>query len=191
MTMKKGFTIVEMLMVIGILAVLMGIITTAASQSVKAGRKSRTDALCTAVEAGLAAYYAQNDEWPDPLGAKIRRGLRSGSNNEGDGGYTDSDIYVLSATEVRAMVKALVDEAKAGNPLMDISGLFVSRDPGEAGSKGLGLDFMSAIRGTKRSPNKMSTSSMYFGYPDADTGHFRRFKMTYSIPTDKLTVGRQ
>ena len=189
--MKKGFTIVELLMVIGILAVLMGIITTAASQSIQAGRTRRTDALCTAVQAGLAAYYAQNDEWPEPLAGKIRNGMSSGSNDEGYGSDTDTDVYVLSATEVRAMVKALVEEAKQGNPLMDISGLFVSRDPGEAGGKGVGLDFMTAVRGTKRSPKKMTTAEMYFGYPDTATGHFRRFKMVYSIPTDQLTVKRQ
>lgn len=178
-------------MVIGIMAVLMGIITTAASQSIQAGRSRRSEALCTAVQAGLAAYYAQNDEWPEPLAGKIKNGMSSGSNDEGFDGDTDSDVYVLTASEVRSMVKALVDEAKQGNALMDISGLFVSRDPGEAGSKGVGLDFMSAVRGTKRSPKKMTTSEMYFGYPDTATGHFRRFKMVYSIPTDQLTVKRQ
>lgn len=179
-------------MVIGILAVLMGVITTAASQSIQAGRTRRTDALCTAVQAGLAAYYAQNDEWPEPLAGKIRNGMSSGSNTEGYGSDTDTDVYVLSATEVRAMVKALVDEAKQGNPLMDISGLFVSRDPGEAGGKGVGMDFMTAVRGNKKkSPNKMTSGEMYFGYPDTATGHFRRFKMVYSIPTDQLTVKRQ
>ena len=89
------------------------------------------------------------------------------------------------------MVKALVDETKKGNPMMDISGLFVSRDPGEKNGKGSGLDFMSAIRGTKRSKKKMNTSEMYFGYPDRDTGRFRRFKMVYSIPTDQLSVSMQ
>lgn len=189
--MKKGFTIVELLMVIGILALLMGIITTAASQSLQAGRTRRAEALCTAVQAGLAAYYAQNDEWPEPLAGKVAKGFSGGPNDEGFDGDTDSDVYVLTAAEVRSMVKALVDEAKQGNPLMDISGLFVSRDPGEAGSKGVGLDFMTAVRGTKRSPKKMTTAEMYFGYPDTSTGHFRRFKMVYSIPTDQLTVKRQ
>ena len=166
--MKKGFTIVEMLMVIGILVVLMGIITTAASQSVQAGRSRRAEALCSAVQSGLAAYYAQKDEWPSPLGGKVRNGISSNVNSSDE---EEGEVY--------------------GNPLMDISGLFVSRDPGEAGSKGYGMDFMSAIRGTKRSRTKMSTSEMYFGYPDTATGRFRRFKMIYSIPTDQLTVGRQ
>ena len=52
--MKKGFTIVELLMVIGIIAVLMGIVTTAASESMKASRGRRADALCTLVQSGLA-----------------------------------------------------------------------------------------------------------------------------------------
>jgi hypothetical protein len=29
-----------------------------------------------------------------------------------------------------------------------------------------------------------------FGYPNQENGRFRRFKMTYSIPADKLTVSR-
>ncbi len=189
--MKKGFTIVELLMAIGIVAILLGLITTAASQSVKSSRTSRADALCTMVQAGLATYYAQKAEWPQPLGGKVKSGSLSQSNDEGVNDSTDPDKYVLSASEVRSMVKALVDETKDGNPLMDISALFVSRDPGESGGKGNGLDFMSAIKGTKYSKRKMTTSEMYFGYPDPGSGRFRRFKMVYSIAADQLTVMRQ
>ena len=188
---KRGFTIVELLVVVAVIAVLMGIVTTAASGSMAASRSKRATALCSIVQTGLATYYAQKGEWPEPLGSKVRSGSFSSSNDEGVDGQTDGDKYVLTPTEVRQMVKALVDETKKGNPMMDISGLFVSRDPGESGGRGLGLDFMSAIRGTKRSKKKMNTSEMYFGYPDTGTGRFRRFKMIYSIPTDLLAVSVQ
>lgn len=189
--MKKGFTIVELLMAIGIVAVLLGLITTAASQSIQSSREKRAVALCAMVQSALATYYAQNAEWPDPLGGKVKRGSLFQSNDEGVNNTTDSDKYVLSAAEVRSMVKALVDETKKGNPLMDISGLFVSRSPGERGDRGNGLDFMSAVRGTKYSRKKMKTAEMYFGYPDKRTGKFRRFKMVYSIAADQLTVSQQ
>lgn len=188
--MKKGFTIVELLMVIGIIAVLMGIVTTAASESMKASRSRRADALCTLVQSGLAVYYAQNDEWPVSLRNK------GGSNQEGNANYSDENVYVLSASEVRQCVKALVDEAKKGNPIIDVSGLWVSRSPGELrGSNvdrgAVGLDFMSAIRGTKQHPKQMKSGEMYFGYPDPETGAFLRFKMVYSITTDQLKVSKQ
>ena len=189
--MKRAFTIVELLVVIAIIAVLMGIVTTAASNSVKASREKRAVALCSVVQTGLATYHAQMATWPEPLGQKVRTGKFSQSNDEGVDGNDNADKYVLTASEVRQMVKALIDETKKGNPLMDISGLFVSRDPGERGGKGSGMDFMSAIRGTKRSKKKMSTSEMYFGYQDPTTGRFRRFKMVYSIPTDLLAVSMQ
>ena len=201
--MKRGFTIVELMMVCGIIAILMGIVTTAASSSIKSSRSRKADALCTLVQAGLSTYREQKGEWPVNLPT-------SRSNNEGSGGKTDPDKIVLTGEEVRESVRKLIHEAKENNPMMDISGLFVSRQDGElpgGGSKGTGeiganktnskvkhsygLDFMDAIKGTKWSKKRMKVSEMYFGYPDPETGYFLRFKMVYSIPTDTITVSKQ
>ena len=54
-----------------------------------------------------------------------------------------------------------------------------------------GLDFMDAVRGTKRSPKRMKLAEMHFGYPETDSGYFRRFKVVYSIPTDEMKVSKQ
>lgn len=208
MKTKKGFTIIELMMVMAVIAVLMGIITTAVSSSIRASRKQRANALCSLVESGLATYREQNGKWPISL--LNQDVLSPRDNHEGPGGKTDPDKIVLTGTEVRQCVLEMVKETKNNRPVMDISGLFVSRFDGElnGGSGGSndklannnsqskikpssGLDFMMAIRGTKRSPKKMSTSEMYFGYPDPETGYFLRFKMVYSIPTDHITVSKQ
>ena len=194
--MKKGFTIVELMVVIGVIIVLMGIVTTAAAQSIRASRERRAAALCELVKAGMNAYYARHDEWPGSVGSKIANGsIGTRGNDEGADGSNDNDKYELTGEEVRSCVKALVDETKNGTPVMDISGLFVSRFPGEMSGqtvkRAAGMDFMSAIHGTRTSRKKMTTSEMYFGYPDPKTGHFLRFKMVYSIPTDQFSVSKQ
>lgn len=184
--MKKGFTIIELITVIGIIGILMGIVTTAASTSVRMSRARKADALCSLVQTGLATYYAQKDKWPISFEGKAR------SNTEGFNGQTDTDIYELTASEVRECVKALVDEAKDGNPLIDVSGLFVSRSQGERNTRAAyGLDFMQAIRGTSKSEKRMKVAEMYYGYPEEEHGWFRRFKMTYSFPADSITVTKQ
>lgn len=204
MMRRKGFTIVELLMVLGIIAVLMGIITTAASSSIRATRSQRMNALCTLVQTGLATYREQVGEWPVPaLNAET---VAPRDNHEGPGGANDPNKVVLNATEVRQAVKALVERAKQNSPVMDISGLFVARENNELSSAGqqsggkgasaanaglkkvYGMDFMTAIHGTKQSRKKMSSSEMYFGYPDPETGYFLRFKMVYSIVSDELVV---
>lgn len=183
--MKKGFTIVELMMVIGIIAVLMGIITTAASTSIKSSRARKADVLCTLVQTGLATYYEQKGEWPVSISA-------TGNQADGAGNNKNPDSIELSAEQVRTCVKKLVDEAKQNNPMMDISGLFVSRSQGERNSgAALGLDFMQAIRGTKQSQKKMKTAEMYFGYPESRNGWFRRFRMVYSVPSDSISVMKQ
>ena len=51
-----GFTIVEMLMVIGILAVLMGIVTTAASAAIRQARERRTEASKQIIQSRISSY---------------------------------------------------------------------------------------------------------------------------------------
>lgn len=190
--MKKAFTIIELMVVMAIIAILASIVFASVKGAMAEARERRAEALCKAVQSGLAAYHAQFDKWPDPLGGYVSGdSIPVRTNREGNGGQNDTGKLVLNATEVRALVKALVDEAKKGNPLLDVSALYVSRDAGESGGKGYGLEFVSAVRGTNRSRRKMTTSEMYFGYPDRNSGRFRRFKMVYSVPGDSLTVSTQ
>lgn len=200
--MKKGFTIVELLMVLGIIAVLMGIVTTAASESIKGARSRKADALCNVVQAGFAAYYAQFDEWPGSVGQMIANGsLGTRTNVEGYNYNSDPEKFILTMKENDDCIREMVLKTKEGIPMMDVSGLFVSKDEGRYGEKCRGLDFMQAatIKGMSEAKSKLrsatggrrlTVANMHFGYPDPETGDFRHFKIIYSIPTDAFSVKR-
>ena len=193
MKMKKAFTIIELMAVIAIIAVLMTIVTTTSSKSMKAAREQRANACCKLVHQGLETYYTQKDQWPGAIGDAIKNGTGlSRGNNEGIDGSSDPDRFILNGSEIRDMVATMVKECVQNhNQLMDVSGLFVSRFPGEGGSRHYGLNFVDAVHGTKESPKKMSISEMYYGYPESDSGYFRRFKMTYIVPANIMSVTRQ
>ena len=142
------------------------------------------------VQAAFETYYAQKGEWPGGIESKI---TGDQANSEGREGYTDTDVYVLDPGDVDDMMRDILREYKNGNPCLDISGLFVSRYDGRAGTRHLGLDFMTAIRGTKQDANgqKMTTAQMHFGYPESSHGYFRHFKVVYSKPTDQMKVSTQ
>ena len=108
--------------------------------------------------------------------------------DEGRNGQSDDDMYVLNGSEVRACVKALVEETKKHNPMMDISGLYVSTQSGEPGSRNYGMDFMTAVKGSKQHPEKTPASQLYYGYPEEGHGYFRRFVIKYSPVLDKIIV---
>ena len=181
---RKGFTIIELMLVIGIIAILIGIVSTAASESLRVARTRRAQAAITVVQTGLAAYHAAKDEWPIDLKSK------TANHKAYDTGSFDSNIYDLSATEVRQCVYALAAQAKNGNPIIDVTGLWVSRHDGNSTREKVpGMDFMSAIRGTRESSRKMKLDEMYFGYPRKSDGGFERFGMGYSMAADTISVG--
>ena len=189
-------------MVLGIIAVLMGIVTTAASESIRGARSRKADALCNVVQAGFAAYYAQFDEWPGSVGQMIANGsLGTRTNVEGYNYNSDPEKFILTMKENDDCIREMVLKTKKGIPMMDVSGLFVSKDEGRYGEKCRGLDFMQAatIKGMSEAKSKLrsatggrrlTVANMHFGYPDPETGDFRHFKIIYSIPTDAFSVKR-
>ena len=89
---KKGFTIVELLMVVAVLAVLTGIITTAASSAIKPARARRTDAAQATLQNGIAAYYAQHNYWP-PKGGALDKWSENGLTGGKHVAYLDDTAY--------------------------------------------------------------------------------------------------
>ena len=67
---RRGFTIVELLVVVAIIGILGGIVTTAAMGSIRGARSKRADAMRAALEQAIAAYYAQEGRWPDVIERK-------------------------------------------------------------------------------------------------------------------------
>jgi len=186
---QLGFTIVELLMVIGIISVLITITVSAVTGSLQGAREQKAKAICTLVEQGIATYYAQYEKWPV-------QGLEDKKPNAGSDGSKNTEnktIYLLDDGEdkkdgeVQTMVKALVLEAQQNRPMMDISGLYVARKNGGK----YGMDFFSAVRGTKKDTAGIRLQDMVFGYPCPGTGQFRMFRMSYSPTADKVTVSMQ
>ena len=88
--MRSGFTLVEMLIVIGILAVLIGIGLSSFSSSTKTAQKARGQELVSNVATALEAIYQREGVWP-------RRILAGGAS---DGQMDENVAYELAKRKV-------------------------------------------------------------------------------------------
>ena len=197
---RKAFTIVELLVVIGILAVLMTIIVVAASGVQKAGREKRAAAMCAALEQAISAYYAQEGKWPDAIEKQTAS-------------MEDEEItFNPSATDdiFREVIgKAYGKGAGSRSMLVDATALFVARtstirnggegchdnhtdrtQPNYCGDQGCvrGVDFSEAVK--KGGKNHIPFAQMSFGYPGKEYGRFCRFRITYNGKTDSVRVSK-
>ncbi len=183
---RRGFTIVELITVVAIIGILLGIVTTAVSSSIQSARARKADASCTLIQQAFATYKAQKGYWPCFNG-----GVSGPTPTEGDANVkNNTDLVEIPAETVRQMIKTIVDEAKKGNPLMDVSGLFVATKSGERRSKVRGMDILEALRGTRKNKGGAKLGDLYYGYPEPERGYFRNFRVLYSIPSDTMTVSR-
>lgn len=171
---RRGFTIIELMMVVGIIAVLITVSVSAINGSMKAARKQRAESLCTMVEQSIAAYYAQQGKWP----------VEPGEPQNGQ------EYYQYEQKDVQEMIRIVIREIKNNNPLIDVSGLFVAKEELYAKNPNntYGVDFLTAVHGSRQHPGTLKLSKMVFGYPNAGNGRFSPFKMTYYPASDKITV---
>ena len=183
MRRRSGFTIVELLMVIGVLGVLIGIVTTTAGTAIRQARVKRAAAMRTVLQAGLATYYAQKGEWPGQLKSWCENGP---DNNK-------LRVDYLSDTQADKVFQELVRETVKGSPMLDVTGLFVaeaSKARSVANSKTRGMDFRAAMSKTDKR-GKLSISQLAFGYAEKQSGNFKRYIIKYNFETDTVTVMTQ
>ena len=74
--MKRAFTLIELMLVIAVLAILITIVATAASGSIKSARERRRDTMAAVLREGIATYYARNGKWPGGIESKADSGLQ-------------------------------------------------------------------------------------------------------------------
>lgn len=172
---RKGFTLVELMMVVTILSVLMGIVTTAAVASLRSSREKRRDAMQYSLQAAIATFHAQDSEgkWPGSIESLAKNG----------------DTKVLSAAESQDVFQEVVKmsvKKSGGVPLIDANGLFVAPS-GVQDGRGYGMSFTEARKKDARH-QQLSVSKMVFGYQGKMTGKFHRYTVIYNSATDSAKV---
>lgn len=179
---RRGFTLLELMVVVSIIAILVSIVMTATAGALKYSRETRTSAICKCVKEGLEAYRFQKDEWPGSIQQGVDSQSNGGNNTELNGQTINRNKYVAPANVVKEAIYEVVKESVTGNPLMDVSGLYVSRDSGEPGHRIQGTSFMEAVR-----VRHWRVGDMYYGYPESSTGYFRRLKIAIAADSAEVT----
>jgi general secretion pathway protein G len=86
--MRKGFTLIEMLVVIAIIAVLAAIVAPSAFKAVDKGKVSSAVGNFKSIKTAVMAYYADTGAWPNASGTGA--GLTANDSVSGwDGPYLD------------------------------------------------------------------------------------------------------
>ena len=190
---KRGFTIVEMLMVIGVLAILMGIVTTASTAAIRQARNRRTAAVKGVIQAGIATYRSQRDAWP-PDGGQLEKWANNGVSGNQNGVSSGRHIAFLSADQYDDMMYELAKVSvgdSGASPVMDVTGINVARRSAASTPNGRGMEFREAIKKNKKHGATYNLRDMSFGYITSDKGYFRRYIVQYNADSDSVTVMTQ
>ena len=129
---RRGFTILELLVVISIMAVIATLATGAALKAVKQSRNKRIEASCRALEMALMNYRAQENAWPVTLrstGNSTTVWYHGEANKEvfkpmyqGSGGsrtaYFDASSLMGEYHGRRAVLRSLLDAKVTDVPLV-------------------------------------------------------------------------
>lgn len=178
--MKKGFTIVELLMVIAVIAVLLGIVTAAATASIRQARGRRTSAMKQTLQAGIVSYRQLKDEWPGKL-----EDLAEQSHNGTLGYLRNSDYDKV----VQELLKLSAGKS-ARNRVLDPVGLLVMNASAQDGVSG-GMDYRAVATKNHKYAKRMSATEMTVVYPRQEDGKAYRYVIEYNAESDSVSVMTQ
>jgi len=166
---RRGFTIIELLVVISIMAVIATLATGAALKAVKQSRNKRVDATCKALEVALMNYRAQENEWPFDKGDLTRDPDHDGRPN----------IFWAHGEDNVRVFKPLYHSSKGGSSTvyLDASAL------------------MAESRGKRKTLQKFlneGNTDVSLMYPDPDDSrHVNYYCVEFNQNTDSVKVHSQ
>ena len=178
--MKRGFTIIELLMVIAILAVLLGIVTTAATASIRQSRERKTQAMKQTLQNGIAAYRVRKGKWPGKLEDWAEQ------QHDGTVGYLSNSDYDRVMQDLLKLSAGKSAKAR----VMDPVGLSVIPVSGTDGKVDC-MDFRSVTTKNNKHAKRMEYNEMTVVYPRTDNGRAYRFVIEYNTESDEAAVMTQ
>ena len=156
---RFGFTIVELLVVISIIAVIATLSTGAAIKSIQQARSKRIEATKHSLKLALSNYYAMHGEWPCEF-------------NNPDSG--DKTFQTFTGKKNAEVFKQVFMDVLKKRALIDTSTIFTSMPQG---------------RMTVKQALERGMTDIPVGYPDPkNTDKFRYFKIRYNFLTDSINV---
>lgn len=179
--MRKGFTLVELMMVVAILAVLLGIVTTAATASIRQSRERQAQAMKQTLQNGIAAYKVRKDKWPGKLEDWADRASNKGTLGYLSNGDYDNVMHELLRASSGKSTKSRV---------MDPVGLAVIPTSGTDGRLNC-MDYRSVTTKNNKHSKRMEPNEMTVVYPRKDTGKAYRYVIEYNTESDEVSVMTQ
>ncbi len=156
---RLGFTIIEILIAISIIALIATLATGAALKSIKQARARRIEASRSVLQLGIANYHALHGEWPCKFDTP-------------DAG--NRTFQTIKGTQNARVFKEIFLESKNNRALIDTSVIFTRVAQG---------------RMTVKQALEKGASDIPVGYPDAQNpDKFRYFQIQYNFITDDVNV---
>jgi prepilin-type N-terminal cleavage/methylation domain-containing protein len=163
--MKKGFTLVELMMVMVVMALIASLATGAAVKSIKQAKEQRINATRGALEMALMNYRAYEGNWPTL---------------EGDG--SDSTNRVFKGKDNAQAFAPLLESTK--KVYLDPSGLLTKPEAAAVKKKPV-LSVREALE------NGIPAKSCPIGYTNPDKGsEFKYFTVRINLEYDTVKVER-
>ena len=166
MKMKSGFTLIEMMTVVVIIAIVASITMASAQYLVRNGRRQRAKVTCLTLETALNRYRHEYKEWP---------GLGSVPGLSGDKAEDVAKVVFLG--KKNGVVLSPLRENHSGNSkhvrFIDETAFYTADTYDKA---------------TKALTDTADSAEKPFAYRAPTTGHARFFKVTINLDDDTVSV---
>lgn len=186
---KRGFSLVELLVVIAVLATMATITVGGVLRSMKHTREKRIEAMCNALATALVGFQAQEGRWPVKDGYEMKPGTHNGKTIPNDGNSfreeENRNKVVFSGKKNIAIFDPLIFHGSKKNFYISTAELMTKpvtsvNVPNKKHQTSV-MSLREAIDG--------GATSCPLGYADPDdTSQFRYFAVEFNLLTDSVIV---